>query len=367
MAGSSKKGAGWSWRRVALGAACVAGLGTVGYVGSLFVPRATAQPAKPAPAATRAAAALPAPSTDYSQRPVAFLHGNETISREQLGEYLIDRYGADKLPLLVNKLIIEEACKAKGIDVTPAEVEASFASDLASGGVSEKVFVENILKHYKKSLYEWKEDVVRPKLLMAKLVRDRVKVTEEDIQAGYEAYYGEKIDAKVIFWPKEEREVARKQYAAIRDNPTEFDEKAQMQANSRLAATDGRLDLPIGRHTTGNDEMELQAFRLQPGQISPLIDTADGVVVVKCLKRIPPDTTVSLESARPKLYQEVFEKKVQMEIPKAFAELQKQAHADLLLKDSGKPEDLIETTQQMLNDSPAGAAPKGVVPASGAH
>ncbi len=85
--------------------------------------------------------------------------------------------------------------------------------------------------------------------------------------------------------------------------------------------------------------MEREAFRLQPGQISPLIDTSDGVaVVVKCLKRIPPDTTVSLESVRPRLYKEVFEKKVQMEIPKAFAELQKQAHADLLLKEAGKPD-----------------------------
>ncbi len=88
--------------------------------------------------------------------------------------------------------------------MTPAEVEASFAQDLASmgGGVTEKIFVDNILKQYKKTLFEWKEDVVRPKLLMTKLVRDRVKVTEEEIQAGYEAYYGEKIDCKVIYWPR---------------------------------------------------------------------------------------------------------------------------------------------------------------------
>ncbi len=209
MAGSSKKGAAWSWRRLALGAACVAGLGAAGYLGCRFLPCATAQPAAPAkPAAVAPPASPTAPPADYCQRPVAFLHGNETITREQLGEYLIARYGADKLPLLVNKLIIEEACRTKGIDVTPAEVEASFAQDIASmgGGVTEKIFVDNILKQYKKTLFEWKEDVVRPKLLMTKLVRDRVKVTEEEIQAGYEAYYGEKIDCKFIYWPKSEKD-----------------------------------------------------------------------------------------------------------------------------------------------------------------
>ena len=90
-------------------------------------------------------------------------------------------------------------------------------------------------------------------------------------------------------------------------------------------------------------------------------------MVVKCLKRIPPDTTVSLESVRPKLYKEVFDKKVQMEIPNVFKELQKQAHADLLLKDSNKPEDLTEQTRQLLSDGSSGGPTKGVAPASKAH
>ena len=371
MAGSSKKGAAWSWRRLALGAACVAGLGAAGYLGCRFLPRATAQPAAPAKSAAVAPPAAPtAPPADYCQRPVAFLHGNETITREQLGEYLIARYGADKLPLLVNKLIIEEACRAKGIDVTPAEVEASFAQDIASmgGGITEKIFVDNILKQYKKTLFEWKEDVVRPKLLMSKLVRDRVKVTEEEIRAGYEAYYGEKIDCKIIYWPKSEKDLAIKIWGIIHDSKdvdAEFDNKAMMQANPRLAAQAGKLDQPIGRHTTGDEELERLVFSLQPGQISAVTDTRDGIVVVKCLKRIPPDTTVSLEAARPRIYKEVFDKKVQMAIPDAFKELQQQAHADLLLKDPNKPQDLTETTRQLLSDGTSRSPAKGVVPAAG--
>ena len=146
------------------------------------------QPAAPAPTG---------PASDYNKRPVAYIHDNEIISREQLGEYLIARYGAEKLPLLINKLIIEEACRAKGIEVTAAEVEASLAEDLGAMNVDQKTFVNNVLKQYKKTLYEWKEDVIRPKLLMTKLVRSRIVVTEEEIRTGFEAYHGEKIDCQL--------------------------------------------------------------------------------------------------------------------------------------------------------------------------
>jgi PPIC-type PPIASE domain len=355
MAGS-KNGA-WSWRRLALGTACLAGLAAASYTGSLFLPHAGAQPTaapKPGPAAVQsqpAAPAQPASASDYGKRPVAFLHDNEAVTREQLGEYLIARYGAEKLPLLINKIIIEEACRAKGVEVTAAEVEASLAEDLGHMGVDQKTFVNNVLKQYKKTLYEWKEDVIRPKLLMTKMVRSHVTVSEEEIRLGFDAYYGEKIDCRLIYWPTNEQNVAQKEYATIRDNAAEFDRQAKQQANSNLAASGGHVT-PLGHRTTGNDEVEREAFKLQPDELSPLIATPEGIVVIKCVKRIPAQTDVSLESQRTRLYKEVFEKKVQQEIPKEFLELAKQAKVKQLLADPTKPENLMETTQQLLNDGP---------------
>lgn len=369
MGGRSTKGAAWGWRRLALGTACLAGLAALVLAGSRFLPHAQARADAP-PTAAAAPAPLPAtPSTpvpapadsdDYAKRPVAFIHDNEVVTREQLGEYLIARFGAERLPLLINKILIEEACRAKGIEVTAAEVEASFAEDLAGmGGVSQADFADKVLKQYKKSLYEWKEDVIRPKLLMSKLVRDRVKVTEEDIQAGFDAYHGEKIDCQVIYWPKGEENIAKRQYAAIRDSEKEFDDKAKMQANSTLAAQGGHLSQPIGHRTTGNDEVENEAFKLQPGEITRPISTPDGIVVVKCLKRIPPDTSVSLERERPKLFKEVFEKKTALEIRKTFLEIQKDAKVkNLLTNPNRQDEDLTQSTRQLLEGGPGGTAVK---------
>ena len=53
----------------------------------------------------------PSAASDYSKRVVAFLNDNDVVTRQQLGEYLIDRYGAEKLELLINRRIIEHACR----------------------------------------------------------------------------------------------------------------------------------------------------------------------------------------------------------------------------------------------------------------
>ncbi len=82
---------------------------------------------------------------------------------------------------------------------------------------------------------------------MTKLVRDQVRVSEEEIRACYDAHYGEKIDCKMIYWPKGEKEVAIKVWSAIRDandkdRDGEFDAQARKQAEPRLAAQSGHLE-----------------------------------------------------------------------------------------------------------------------------
>ena len=143
------------------------------------------------------------PTSDYSRRVVAYINGNIPITRQDLGEYLIARNGAEKLELLVNKRIIDMYCKQKRIEVTAAEVDADLAEDLKGLGVANvKDFVDQVLKHHNMNLYEWKEDVIRPKLLMTKLCRDRVHVTEQDLQDAFEAHFGEKVDCRIILFPR---------------------------------------------------------------------------------------------------------------------------------------------------------------------
>jgi hypothetical protein len=317
--------------------------------------------AEPPSQPSREAASSPiaaTPPSDYSQRVVAYIYGTIGITREELGEYLIARVGADRLTNLVNKRIIEHVCRQKGIEVTAAEVEADFQETIKGlgPGVTIKEFVNQVLKPRNKTLYEWKEDVVKPRILLSKLSRDRVQVTDEDLQLAFEAHYGEKVDCRIILWPKGENQIALNMYGKLRDSEEEFDRASRMQAHPNLAATGGHIS-PIGRNTTGNEAMERAAFSLHKGEISQLIETPDGTVVLKCIDRIPPDKSKTLEQVRGTLYKEVFDKKLQAEIPKVFNELRVQADPKFILKDGITEEELLREVHKELQ---SGAEKPGV-------
>jgi hypothetical protein len=278
-------------------------------------------------------------------RVIAYIHGDVPVSREELGEFLIARYGAETLELLVNKRIIGEACKAKGITVDEREIESALADRVAAAGGSKDDFEKKILNENHTSLRQYREDVLLPQLQLAKLSADRVQVTEEDLKACFEAYYGEKIECRLILWPREERKYAMKEYAELRDSEKAFAEKASKQASHVLAGNNGHLMdgdrvRLIGRHTLGNPDMERELFSLQPGEVSKLVETPEGIVVMKCDRRVPPDGSVALDSIRQRLTKEVRERKIQAQIPVVFADLRKVAEPRLLLRDPSRPIDL---------------------------
>jgi hypothetical protein len=328
------------------------GAATVFWAHRGSLPTASAQvPSAQAPAPVQQIP--PAASTDYSHRAVAYIYGTEPITREELGEYLIARVGEERLGNLINKRIIEHYCREKGIEVTPAETKADLAETLKGLNLQASDFEKQVLKPYKKTLYEYMEDNVKPRLLLTKLCRDRVQVTDEDVRLAFEAYYGEKVECRMIMWRQDERKNVEKIYTQLRDSEAEFDKAATMQWSRELATSGGRLKDPIGHHTTGNDELEKVAFNLQPGQLSRLLEVPQGLVVLKCVKRIPPNTSVKVEQVRDKLTKEVVEKKLQQEIRNVFTELEKKANPQKFLARTQTEEDLLREVRQELESDPA--------------
>ncbi len=292
---------------------------------------------------------------DYSKQVVAYIYESIPITREEFGEYLIARCGVgERLNNMVNRCIIEHEAKLRGIEVTAAEVEADFNESLKGINTKREDFVNTVLRPYHKTLYEWKEDVVKPRLMLVKMCRQRVTATEEDVNNAYEAYYGEKVHCRVIKWRKNEQAVAVAVYPKIRDNDKEFDEVARHQFTSELAAKAGDLP-PFGRNTTGNLDMEKAAFALRPGEISPLLETTDSFAVLKCIEHLPPAHTKTLDDARAELTEDIIKRKIdQIEIPRFFKELQTKANPKFLLRDGTQPaEDLMRDVRKELTDTPS--------------
>jgi hypothetical protein len=330
------------------------GVATAAFIGGRYgsPSAATAQPpaAYQAPASNNppAQVATTAPS-DYSQRVVAYIYGNTAITRQELGEYLIARMERpeERLNNLINRKIIEKECRDKGIEVTAAEVEAEYRETLKGLNVSTDIFEKTLLKPNHKTLYEWKEDATRPRLLLSKYCRDRIHITEQDLMEAFDALYGEKVDCRMIMWEKALKgRVLTTIYPKIRDSEAEFDSAAKNQASPTLAGTAGKIE-PIARHATGNDQLEKTAFNLQPGELSEVIDTPEGLVVLKCIKRIPPSSTVKLNDKRDELTKLVYEKKLQVQIKTTFAEMRARADVKTYFENARTAE---ERRRQIVED-----------------
>jgi RNA polymerase sigma factor (sigma-70 family) len=146
---------------------------------TLVRPATPAEPPAPLPAPRNDPRDVVKARSDANSH-VAVIEGDTPLTREEFADYLIRRYGAEKLELFVNLRIIETACARKGITVTEAEIDAAIRDDLKTMNLTEEAFRKQFLKQYNKNLVEWREDVIRPRLLLTKLGHAR---GEKDVGA----------------------------------------------------------------------------------------------------------------------------------------------------------------------------------------
>jgi len=325
----------------ALGLVSVA---AVGYIFGSTADRVTAQqPGTPPPAAV-----LPAPD----KRVVAYIYNNVPVTREELGDFLIARGGHEKLELLVNKKIIEVEAARRNLTVTNDEVMASFNDDLKNGGIEKGDFIKHVLPKYGKSLYEWTEDVIKPRILLGKMCRDRVKVTDEDVKRAFENAHGERRQAQVICWSNDDGKIALKQWTEARVSEEEYDRVARTQADAALASSAGKIN-PIGKFPDVKDDVCTKVlYSLKVGEMSQLFQTPAGIMCVKCIAILPPNPNVKLEGKiQEALHKEMFDKKLTAEVPKFFTECKEIAKPNLLLKGPPSPREIMEGVQQGIQQA----------------
>jgi hypothetical protein len=259
-------------------ASAVSGVAFWGAKGAPQQRSATTPKTAPAPAAASDPVPVaPAASSAYHEGVVAYLYNGTPITREQLGEYLIDRFGGERLEPFINRVIVERACQERKITVDPGEVDADLAETLKSVPGDKRSFLDNLLRQKQLTLKEWKDDVIRPKLLLSKYCRDRVRFTEEDVTHAFDSMYGEKVMVQIIIWTPEE--VQKKHhidlYEKIAKDKEAFDDEARHQLDRKLAVTAGQLT-PFGRYSQENHEMEELAFKLKEGEITPPLSLFQG-------------------------------------------------------------------------------------------
>lgn len=260
---------------------------------------------------------------NHDREIVAYVN-NQPITRRELGEELIARRGKEHLKLLINRKIIEQACRQEGITVTDQEVNDDLL-EMARGFKCHTLaeFERSILRQRQLTLWEYKEDVTRPALMFRKLAGKRCEPTAEELQKAYEANYGTKVQCRMIL--EKDRHKANTMWRKVfGKTEKEFMEVAMTQTTAPDLASVAGLVAPINRYSALG-EVEKAAFSLKDGDVSHLIETPQGWVILYRIKEVPPQKHVKFEDVRDILFKDILDKKVAIEAPKIFKDLEAKA------------------------------------------
>jgi PPIC-type PPIASE domain len=331
-----------------LGAAALLGIGF--FLGQIQSDPLAAQ--QPASKGVVPAAGV-APATAADRRVIAYINGNTPVTREEFGDYLIQQFGRERVRLFVNRKIIEAAAAKQNIVVTPQEVEAIIDQDCKKLGMKPADFIARVVREkYGKTPQEWRDDVIKPRLILQHMVKPTLKIEEAELKKVYENLYGEKVLCKVILWAKDQHQQAFKTYDSIRKDDKAFDDVARSQISSDLAARAGLVD-PIGRNSgPGTAKIEEIAFRLTDGQLSELIDTPGGIMVIKRVQNIPARTEVVYEKVHDALIKELTDRLMDLEVPKMFARINDEAKPQFFLSPADETTKESEERSKRLGVDP---------------
>ncbi len=178
--------------------------------------------------------------------PILKVNG-QVITRRQLADECIARKGKEIAEVMIHRTLVEQALRAKKLEVTAADIDKEIEDVAKRFGISREGWLRTLDKERNISPIQYARDIIYPALALRKLCAGRVQVTPGDMQQAFEAQYAEKIRCRMILVDTQQK--AMKIWEQLRDNPGGFEKLAMdesMDTGSRSLG--GLLAEPITRH-----------------------------------------------------------------------------------------------------------------------
>ena len=289
---------------------------------------ADAAPKAPRKAPQQTAAPVAQP---VEERLVAMVNGAE-ISQGQLAAECLSRHGTAVLETLVNKQIISQACQRQGIAVTPQDVDAEIDAMSRRFNVPRDKWIELIQQERGITSAQYAEEIVWPMIALRRLARAGIEPTPEEITKAFDNQFGPAVKARIIVVrsPAE----AEKLRAQVLAAPDDFGALARQHSIDVGSASANGWVQPVRRHS-GEPQFEAAVFGLEPGGISTVVQVADQFIVVKCEGHLPA-AEVKLDDVRPRLAEELRERKSRAASSDVFRQLQDAAIVENIFNDPAK-------------------------------
>ncbi|NOY29185.1 MAG: peptidylprolyl isomerase [Planctomycetes bacterium] len=261
---------------------------------------------------------------------VALVNGDR-ITMKELGQECMLRHGEEVLETEISQLLLEQTLKQVQLTVSEDDLQAEIrhAAELSGvfdekGEVDLVQWMEKIANEQGLSRDQYMRDSVWPSAALKKLTAEDVKISQEDIQKGFEANYGERVRCRAIVLGTMRR--AQEVWDKARRTPTvqyfgDLAEEYSIEPTSK--ALRGEVP-PLGRFG-GQPQLEDVAFDLQPGP--GIVQVGDKFIVLLCEGRTE-RIDVHQSDVQEILQKDIYEKKLRLAMAEKFESIRGQSRID---------------------------------------
>jgi parvulin-like peptidyl-prolyl isomerase len=297
---------------------------------------------------------------------VAATINGKPITIEQLAEECMARHGIGVLDTEVNRVLLTQALAKKKSQVTNADLDAEVARAAEAYGFMNPKnqpdiarWLQEMTEREGMSVETYMRDAVWPSVALKKLVSADVKVSEDDLQKGFVANYGERVEVLALVLGNQR--TAQEVWDMARSNLTpQFFGELASQYSIEPVSRANMGEVPPIQKFSGQPKVEEEAFALtKEDPLSAIIAIADKYIVLYYLGRTEP-IVQKMEDVRDELTKDIHEKKLRVAMTQQFDRLKEVAQIDNYL--SGSSSDGA-TPQAAGNEAAVEAADVSAAPA----
>ena len=291
---------------------------------------------------------------------VAAMVNGKAVQQKLVSEECIVRFGKTMLAVLIRNRLLEQSLQAAGKTLSEERTNELIQAEIARVAIERgyvkqdqplvKEFLAVVTRGEASKVEFYIEDEVWPTVALQELVRDRVQVAEEDLQKSFEANYGPRVEVRAIMFS--DHRSASKIWKMATANPTEefFGQLANQYSIEPMSKNNFGHIPPVQKYS-GRPTMEKEAFSLQPGEISKVIQLGDYWTFLYCRGRTTPKVN-DMEEVRPYIEKDVWTRKLFVEMEIARQKMFKQAQIDNYLTGTSQPgEAYINQTRESDNQA----------------
>ena len=214
---------------------------------------------------------------------LAVVNGS-TITRQEVSNECVRRFGTEVLESLVNKMLVYDECQRLGIKITEQDVNDELTKNAEKLGWTAERYIKLQCDERNITVDRLKRDILWSELALRKLAESQTQVSPQEINERLEFEFGPKVQVRQLVVDTQEE--ALKLRAAAEADPASFEKICKEYSVDRNSASLGGL-LPPVRLNSGFPEFENMAFSLAEGELSQPFPVEKQFVVMKSIRKIP--------------------------------------------------------------------------------